>query len=395
MSRGKLRLLHLPAEADLRAEAAFAGAVSPPAGEELDLRALRVSGLEAESADAFRRALSACGGAVLGTSADGGSLLACATVAELRRLVPWLLGSSPDLVELAEELRETLGRLPPSGGGPRSLGLVGREGELREPALMGILNVTPDSFSDGALYADTEQAVARAWRIAEEGGHLLDVGGESTRPGSQPVDAEEEVRRVLPVLEALGADYPLPVSVDTSRASVAARAVEAGARVLNDVSALRRDPELARVAAANDTVLVLMHSRGTPETMQSMAVYDDLLGEVAEELLRSVDAALSSGVRPERIWLDPGIGFAKTAEQNLELLRRLPELCALGFPAVVGTSRKRFIGRVTGVEDPQDRLEGTLASCVLALQAGASILRVHDVRAASRATAVAWAVLGR
>jgi dihydropteroate synthase len=336
--------------------------------------------------------VSACGGSLVTASEDGTEALLAMTSAEIRRVVPWLQASSEGLMALAAQLRSLVPRL--AAEPRRELSLPSCP--IPAPCLMGILNVTPDSFSDGGTNATLGAAVSRANAIAEEGACLLDIGGESTRPGSLPVASGEELRRVEPVLQALAKDgYPLPVSLDTRRSTVAARSVELGVRILNDVSGLRDDPETARVAAANDCVLVLMHSRGTPDTMRQMAHYDDLLAEVSQELLASVEVALASGVPEGRIWLDPGIGFAKTLEQNLELLRRLPELHALGFPLLVGTSRKRFLGMLTGADDPQDRVEATLATSVLALQAGADVLRVHDVRANARALKVAQAVLGR
>jgi len=257
--------------------------------------------------------------------------------------------------------------------------------------LMGIVNVTPDSFSDGGLYLDADRAIARGRVLAEEGADLLDVGGESTRPGARAVWAEEELRRVLPVLEGLRG-VGVPVSIDTSKAAVAEAALDAGAELVNDVTALRADPELAAVCAARGCDVVLMHMLGTPRTMQEAPVYGDVVEEVKRFLAERIDVAKRHGIDEDRIWVDPGIGFGKTVDHNLELLRRLGELRDLGRPIVVGTSRKSFIGKLTG-RDADERLGGTVASNVLAVRAGADVLRVHDVAQVREAVRVAEAIL--
>jgi dihydropteroate synthase len=257
---------------------------------------------------------------------------------------------------------------------------------------MGILNVTPDSFSDGGRFRSAEPALARARQMVAEGADLVDVGGESTRPGAAPVSPAEELERVLPVVHALKAALSVPVSVDTRRAEVARRCLEAGADVVNDVSALD-DPEMASVVARSGAGLVLMHMRGTPETMQSLAVYGDVAGEVASELGERLSRALEAGIDAERIALDPGVGFAKTAEQNLELIARLDVLAALGHPVLLGASRKAFIGRVLGGVPADERDAGTVGACVAGLARGARIFRVHEVRAARQALDVADAIL--
>ncbi len=256
------------------------------------------------------------------------------------------------------------------------------------PFLMGVLNATPDSFSDGGRFLDPGAAVEHALRIAEEGADLLDVGGESTRPGAAPVPAEEELRRVLPIVERLRARaYPLPISVDTSKGAVAHAALAAGADLVNDVTGLS-DPELARAVADARAPVVLMHTRGTPADMQSRAVYGDVVAEVARELEAVVRRAEAAGVARERIVLDPGLGFAKTAEQTVELLARVAELRSLGRPLLVGPSRKSFIGKLTGAA-AGDRLPGTLAALTACVLAGVELLRVHDVAAARQAATVA------
>jgi dihydropteroate synthase len=262
------------------------------------------------------------------------------------------------------------------------------------PFLMGIVNATPDSFSDGGRYLEPGAAVDRALRLAEEGADLVDVGGESTRPGAPPVPAAEEIARVVPVVERLRArGFPLPISVDTVKGAVARAALLAGADLVNDVSALG-DPDLARACAEAGVPVVLMHMRGTPADMQSRAVYRDVVAEVARELEAALARAEAAGIPRERTILDPGIGFAKTAEQSLELLARAGELRALGRPLLVGPSRKSFIGKVTGAE-VGERLPGTLAAVTACVLAGVELLRVHDVAAVRQAARVAAALRDR
>ncbi len=259
--------------------------------------------------------------------------------------------------------------------------------------VMGVVNVTPDSFSDAGRYLDHAAAVAHALAMEAEGAAILDVGGESTRPGADPVEADEESRRVVPVIEALvGAGVRARISVDTSKAEVTERALAAGATLVNDVTALRAAPEMAEMAAAADADLCLVHMAGTPRTMQDDPHYDDVVAEVKRFLEERMRFAIARGVSEERIILDPGIGFGKTVAHNLELLRRLPELVALGRPVLIGTSRKSFIGTLTG-RNVDDRLSGTIATNVLAYERGASIFRVHDVAPLHDALVVTAAML--
>lgn len=256
---------------------------------------------------------------------------------------------------------------------------------------MGIVNVTPDSFSDGGLFFSPEAAIDHGRELIEAGADLLDIGGESTRPGADPVDASEELRRVLPVIEGLA---PLaPVSIDTSKAEVASAAIEAGATLVNDVTALRGDPEMASVcAAAGDQVQVaLMHMLGTPRTMQRDPKYDDVVSEVRDFLLERASSAIDAGINRERIWIDPGIGFGKTVEHNLRLLRETARLTETGFPVLVGASRKAFIGRISG-SDEGHRVGGTIAACLAAMRGGAGMVRVHDVAQVAQAVRVAAAI---
>jgi dihydropteroate synthase len=259
---------------------------------------------------------------------------------------------------------------------------------------MGVVNVTPDSFSDGGLYLDRAAAVGRGLELAGEGAAILDVGGESTRPGAEPVAVDEELRRVVPVIEGLvAAGVSAQISVDTSKAAVAAEALAAGATLVNDVTAFRADPEMAALVAASGADCCLMHMLGEPRTMQEDPHYADVVSEVKAFLEERMSYAIAAGVAEERILLDPGIGFGKTGAHNLELLSRLGELVALGRPVVVGTSRKSFLGRLAGGRGTDERLAGTIATNVIAYERGASVFRVHDVRPVNDALAVAAATV--
>jgi dihydropteroate synthase len=257
---------------------------------------------------------------------------------------------------------------------------------------MGVVNVTPDSFSDGGLYLDPEAAVQRGLELADEGAAILDVGGESTRPGAEPVDAAEETHRVVPVVEGLAA-AGLRVSVDTTKLAVGQAALDAGATIVNDVSAFRFSPELAGLVADRGAHCCLMHMLGEPRTMQDDPRYEDVVADVKAFLEERLAFATAEGVPEDHVWLDPGIGFGKTVEHNLELLRRLDEIVALGRPVVVGTSRKSFLGKLTGGRPEGERLPGTIATNVLALERGASVFRVHDVAPVADALAVAAATV--
>jgi dihydropteroate synthase len=259
-------------------------------------------------------------------------------------------------------------------------------------ALMGVVNVTPDSFSDGGRFFDPDAAVDHGLELAKEGAAILDVGGESTRPGAQPVDPVEEHRRAVPVVERLAA-AGLRVSIDTSKLEVARAALDAGATLVNDVTAFRSAPALAGLVAERGAHCCLMHMLGEPRTMQRDPRYDDVVSDVRAFLEERLAFAVSEGVPEERVWLDPGIGFGKTVEHNVELLRRLDEIVAIGRPVVIGTSRKSFLGKLTGGRTEDERLPATIASNVLALERGASIFRVHDVAPVADALAVAAATV--
>jgi dihydropteroate synthase len=261
--------------------------------------------------------------------------------------------------------------------------------------IMGVVNVTPDSFSDGGTFLDRDAAVRHGLRLAFEGADLLDIGGESTRPGADPVSERAELDRVIPVIEGIRAENAdVRISIDTSKAAVAAAALDAGAGYVNDVTALRGDPDMAALVAERGVDVCVMHMLGNPRTMQAEAHYDDVVADVKAFLAARIEAAVAAGIALERIEVDPGIGFAKTLDHNLELLRRLRELTELGRPIVLGTSRKSFLGRITGRETAE-RVPATLATVVMGYERGAQVFRVHDVAPARDARLVAAATLAR
>lgn len=303
------------------------------------------------------------------------------------------MGSPPARAEAPAEDR---GTGEPAGPGPSSLAggvwrIRGRVLAVERPLVMGILNLTPDSFSDGGELEDLPAALARAEALVDEGADILDVGGESTRPGAGEVPEDREKARILPFLREAARRLRVPLSVDTRKAGVARAALEAGAHVVNDVSGLTHDPRMAAVVADAGAGVVVMHMRGDPATMASRARYGDVTGEVLEELRASLELAGRADIPPESVVLDPGIGFAKTAEQSLTLLRELGRLAILGRPLLVGPSRKSFLGRILELP-PARRVEGTVAACVVAYLHGARIFRVHDVQPVVRALRVAEAI---
>lgn len=258
--------------------------------------------------------------------------------------------------------------------------------------IMGILNVTPDSFSDGGLYCNHKKAIERGLKLIAEGADIIDIGGESTRPGAAFVSAEEELRRVIPVIEALAGQVDVPICIDTSKASVAEKALAAGAEIVNDVSSLHGDKKMAEVVGKEKAALVLMHMRGKPRTMQKADLrYDDLMNEIIVYLSKSAYRALEAGIEKERLVIDPGIGFGKTSEDNYRIINKLSELKTLGLPIMIGTSRKSFIGKITG-DEPQARVEGTAATVTAAVLNGCHVVRVHDVAVMKKVAAVTDAI---
>lgn len=279
-------------------------------------------------------------------------------------------------------------------GGPSKFRCGARALSLKKTLLMGVLNVTPDSFSDGGLWFDRDSAIKHALDMVEQGADIIDIGGESTRPGAAEVPQDEELRRVLPVIEAVAARSDVPISIDTRKASVARPAVEAGASIVNDTGGEDADPDMGTVAADTGAGIVFMHSRGTPATMRTLTEYGDVVAEVGDFLREAAERLESLGVPSDAIVLDPGFGFAKNAMQNLELLDRLDEIVALGYPVLAGTSRKSFIGAVLDLPET-DRIEGTATTVAWAMARGAHIVRVHDVPQMARVVAMAQAIKDR
>jgi len=259
--------------------------------------------------------------------------------------------------------------------------------------VMGILNVTPDSFSDGGLYPEPEVAAARAVEMVNDGADIIDIGGESTRPGAADISAEEEIDRIAPVLERLRGRVDVPISVDTTKARVAAAALDLGASIVNDISGAAFDPDMPGLVAQRHCPVVIMHIKGTPRTMQQSPKYEDLMGEIKDYLSQRIAVLTAAGVDERLIIVDPGFGFGKTVDQNLEIIRRLPELLELGRPILIGTSRKSTIGKVLGDLPVEERMEGTAATVALSIANGASIVRVHDVKAMLRVCRMADAIV--
>ncbi len=258
--------------------------------------------------------------------------------------------------------------------------------------IMGILNITPDSFSDGGRHLDRSEAVDHALRMVGDGADIIDIGGESTRPGSDPLPLEEELRRVLPVIGALAKKVGVPISIDTYKSAVAGRALDAGASMVNDISGMRLDADMPKVVAEYGVPVVLMHIKGSPKDMQNKPVYSALIPEIIEYLEGSIGIAIESGVRDDLIIVDPGIGFGKTFDHNLAILNNLEKFTALGKPLLVGPSRKAFIGKILGGATPDERIEGTAAAVAVSIMKGAQIIRVHDVKEMTRVARVADAI---
>jgi dihydropteroate synthase len=294
---------------------------------------------------------------------------------------------------LADELETLLGFMKP--GRERRLHLGSRDYDLNERTLvMGVVNVTPDSFSDGGLFAETDAAVEQALRLADDGADILDIGGESTRPGSDFISLDEELNRVMPVLDGLAGSLEVPISIDTTKAEVARRALDAGCAMVNDISAMRLDGEMLPLVVERGVPFCLMHMQGMPKDMQAEPHYDDVMGDISLFLRERAEAAEEAGADPANIIVDPGIGFGKTLRHNLEILMRLDELRSLGYALCLGTSRKSFIGGILGL-GVDERVEGTAASVALGIANGADIVRVHDVKEMVRVVRVADAIVGK
>jgi len=355
---------------------------------------LKVEGITPRTANLLKQEMLALSGDAaldrrgLDCSAQQTDAILIGTEKQFEKLI-LKLDQYPDLRPLGQSLRKTIKNISRTHYTIRCRKKRFTLG--KETLLMGVINVTPDSFSNGGLYFDREQAIAHGLKMVEEGADLIDIGGESTRPGSKPIEIKEELRRVIPVIESLAKEVDTPISIDTYKSAVAQRAIEAGAQMINDISGLHLDPELAHVAAKEDIPIVLMHMRGTPETMQKDVRYGSLFSEILEYLRDSVQRAESAGVDPQQIIIDPGIGFGKTVEDNLLIIKNLLEFRVLGKPILLGTSRKSFIGKILNAE-VNERLEGTLTSIAIGILNGAHIVRCHDVAQAKKAIAVTDAI---
>jgi dihydropteroate synthase len=345
---------------------------------------LTVAGLSSGQAAAVRDAIaSSKNGTGLGlapffsSSQSASELVLCGTRDRIKRISRMLSAHGGFPSELSKKIDSLLDNYARSDYKIECRGKVLDLGSRTH--IMGILNATPDSFSDGGLFADKEKAISHAWAMATAGADIIDVGGESTRPGSEPLAEEEELRRIIPLIERLSKELTVPISVDTYKASVAKKALEAGASIVNDISGLRFSPDMAKVVAEHGAAAIIMHIKGTPRNMQQDPVYDDVIGEIMAYLDEGIAIAEQAGVDREKTLIDPGIGFGKTLEHNLTILNRLDEFRALGRPIVLGTSRKKFIGAVLDIPVPEQRVEGTAATAAIGVVRGASILRVHDV----------------
>ena len=399
MERFTARALAISTPDQARAELELIGAdpagVAMMAGK-MFTRCLRVNSLQCRQANILKQEMLALGGdaavarGTVACSLNSTDAILIGTDKQLHLLCLKLEAQPFGLPALAVVLAELLAdicRSPVRWVTPR------REFTLAQPLIMGILNLTPDSFSDGGLFTNPDRALEHALKMEADGADIIDIGGESTRPGALQVSADEESDRIMPVIEKLSGRLNCAISVDTWKSSVARNAISAGAEIINDISGFAFDPQMAAVTAKCDAAVVLMHIRGKPYEMQRDTTYVDLMSEITEKLQNSVSLALEAGVARDRVAVDPGIGFGKNVCGNLEILRRLGELKSLGFPILIGTSRKSFIGSVLGQATASQRLLGTAATVALSVANGASILRVHDVREMREAADMARAVM--
>ncbi|MBK5273782.1 MAG: dihydropteroate synthase [Desulfuromonadales bacterium] len=398
MSSFPARALHiatpLDAERELRRIKVDSGGIALMASKMLT-RCVKLTGLQCRQANILKQEMLALGGdaavarGTVACSIEKTDVILIGTDKQLHRLCSKLAPQPFGLPALAGELKQILMSAAQRPGFWR---IRQQQLSLERPLIMGILNVTPDSFSDGNQFFDPQRAIERAREMIAEGADIIDIGGESTRPGAAPVSTDDELKRVLPVIRGLACVSSCPISIDTWKSPVARAAIDAGAAIINDISGFNLDPRMASVAAESGAGVVLMHTRGTPQTMQSDTAYDDLISEVILSLRGSVEQACQAGIDLNRIAVDPGIGFAKDTGQNLEILRRLSEFTCLGLPILVGTSRKAFIGRILN-RDSGDRIQGTAATVTHAICNGADILRVHDVRQMRDAADMARAIM--
>jgi len=358
---------------------------------------LKVGPLPARAANIIKQEMLSVGGdaavarGVIDCSAPDGAVLLSATRKQFRRFMQKMRAQPFSLPRLADQIQQVISHYETSF--PLIFNCRGIEVDLRRQTLiMGILNVTPDSFSDGSRFQNKEAALNQARKMIAEGAHIIDIGGESTRPGAAKVTLEQELERVIPIIEALRAERDdIPISIDTYKSQVAGEALKAGADMVNDISGCHFDAEMAATAARAEAFLCLMHIKGTPDNMQVNPEYDDVIAEIMGYLEEGIDAALEKGVARENIFIDPGIGFGKNSDHNLTILKYLREFQTLGLPVLIGTSRKSFLGRLTGKE-VDNRLWGTIASVASAIMNGANIVRVHDIEAIKDAVSVLDAI---
>ena len=397
----RVRCLHITSEAE--ALDALKGVDADPYGVEAMLPKMihlniLLEEVECKTATIIKQEMLALGGdAAIARDAIGSRIartgvILIGTLKAIRRFTDKLAGGPFGLDGYSDRIREALGNLASNSA---VLKTSRREITIGERTLvMGIINATPDSFSDGGRFAAPVTAVEEALRMVEEGADMNDIGGESSRPGSDPVTEEEELRRVMPVIRGLAGKISVPLSIDTTKAAVAREALAEGAEIINDISAMNYDSRMAEVAAGAGAAVILMHMRGLPKTMQSGDLeYRSLLGEVISFLQERIESAEQSGIAPVQIMIDPGFGFGKSALDNVRLIRRLSEFKILGRPIVTGVSRKSFIGHVTG-GGPQERIEGTAASVTATILNGSRVIRVHDVKTMKRVAAMADALVG-
>jgi dihydropteroate synthase len=399
MSRFAPRLLDVPTPGHAARELQRIGVDSAGIVEmvpKMRTLCIGLSRLECRQANVLKQEMLSLGGdaavarGTVSCSIDNTGCVLIGNAKQFDRLSRKLETQPYDLPKLAAELDGLLARI---GSKPAEWKTSQRSLSLERPLIMGILNVTPDSFSDGGRCCEPDQAVEKAVRMEAEGADIIDIGGESTRPGAAPVSVDEELHRIIPVIERLAPLLKCAISVDTWKSGVAERALSAGAEIVNDISGFNFDPRMAPVAAASGAGVVLMHTRGKPDNMQLDTAYEDLMADISAGLRGSLELAREAGVRAACIAIDPGIGFGKSAAGNLELIRRLAELSGFGLPVLTGPSRKSFIGSILGRAQTDDRLFGTAAAVALSVSHGASILRVHDVRAMRDVADMAHAVM--
>ncbi|HQO78590.1 MAG TPA: dihydropteroate synthase [Thermodesulfobacteriota bacterium] len=397
MSRYTPRLIHVSRLDDIVSEIGSLG-FRPDQAEVVSCglwyRLVRVDGLDHGLAERIQKVVQASGGMAVFSARQAADETAVDMLLAASQSGLTAIASDPGLRSgPLRDLSESLSEVLQFESTPHTLTLKGKVFDLSQRThIMGVLNITPDSFSDGGRYWDHAQAVEQARRMIDEGADIIDVGGESTRPGATPVSADEELCRIIPVIEEIAADAGVLVSVDTMKAVVAKQALAAGAAMINDVSSLSRDPSLAEVVAESGVPIVLMHMRGTPQTMQQCTAYEDLMGEICDYLRRRMEYAEKAGIRREQIVIDPGIGFGKSLERgNLTILRNLAELRSLGRPILIGPSRKGFLGRIVG-RPAHDRAEATAGAVAAAVMNGADLVRVHDVGMMKQVVAVIDAI---